>query len=78
MGTVLCATVTRNPSYIKQADKCRTGSSTFSSQLEFDSDVEFIPTKTYQKKILQSETFESKERTDMPTERDFWVLRVNC
>lgn len=42
METVLHATVTRNPSYIKHADKCWTGSSTFSSHLEFYSDVEFV------------------------------------
>lgn len=32
-----------------------------------------VPTKTYQKEILEPESFESKERTELCTERDCWV-----
>lgn len=47
-------------------------------QIFFFFNLSPAPTKTYLKKNSELKSFESKERTELPTQRDCWALTLNC
>lgn len=75
---------TTNPLNSNLSNAGESGGPHFPFYPEFYSDADFFfnlspaPTKTYLKKNSELKSFESKERTELPTQRDCWALTLNC